>query len=73
MWGSHITQGLCKPTQAHAVPLVLGCRYFQPPKQELGPSQAFSVSVDTKLITATGMGQQRQQGRNEIEEYAFAL
>ncbi|KAF4792132.1 hypothetical protein TURU_123692 [Turdus rufiventris] len=60
MWGSHITQGLCKPTQAHAVALVLGCQYFQPPKQELGPSQAFSVSVDTKLITATGKKQKNE-------------
>lgn len=35
--------------------------------------QAISVGVDTKLITAAGMRQRRQQGRNEIEEYAFAL
>lgn len=35
--------------------------------------QAISFGVDTKLITATGIRQRRQQGRNEIEEYTFAL
>ena len=35
--------------------------------------QAICFGVDTKVIMAIGLRQQRQWGKNEIEEYAFAL